>query len=390
MKVPLPQALLTATVLLVTVAAEGAELGGFASLGLGQSTYPADNALYSEREEQSWNGSLRLLAEAGDGALHFSANLLEAAASLPPLAPLALMEATREVGRSSLLTWEQHATPHSRATLAADVLQLQYRGSSADLILGRQPVSLATTFYFAPNDFFAPFAPQTFFRTYRPGVDGVRGDLRLAALSQLTVLAILAYAPEPDSPNGWRREPEWSRTSLVARYNREWRGFGWSLLAGTISDRSVCGGGMQGELFDWLGVRSEAHYAAAEREVDDEGVRLALGIEHRHANNFDWRLEYFYNGYREPGAIGFGDRHYAALGAGYEFTPLLNGSLVALADLGDGSQLFSANLLYSLTDEAELALTGSVPLGKRPEGLEPGSEFGRQPRQLLVEYRVFY
>lgn len=363
------------------------ELGGFASLGGGQATYPTDNNLYTNREDFPWFSSFRLLVETGEGGLHFTGNLLEAAGSKAPLASALSELLPKEVERSSALTWEQHDSSASRSALAADVLTIQYRGSSVDVTLGRQPISLATTFYFAPNDLFAPFAAQSFFRTYRPGVDALRADLRLAPLSQLTMLAVLAYTPEPNSANGWSRGPEWSRTALLAGYNLEWRGFGWSLLGGTVGERTLMGGGLQGDLFDWLGVRAEGHYAVEDKSGAGEGGRFTLGIEHRYENNFDWRLEYYYQGY-EVGTANYSDRHYTALGLGYQFTPLLSGGLVGLADLNDGSQLFSVNLLYSLSDEAELALTGSIPLGRKPTGIDPGSEFGRQPRQLLLEYRV--
>lgn len=384
MKLPFLTLPLLAAAVLPT-GAWGVELGGFASLGGGQATYPRDSDLYTSREDWPWFASFRLLAEVGDGPLHLTANILESAAALPPMASSLTEQMGKEVERSSALTWEQHDSSASRAALGADVMNLQYRGTALDVNLGRQPVSLATTFYFVPNDLFAPFAAHSFFRTYRPGVDGLRADLRLAPLSQLTVLAVLAYAPDSDSANGWSRGPEWSRTALLAGYNREWRGFGWSLLGGTFSDRTLVGGGLQGELFDWLGVRAEGHYALEERSGAGEGGRFAVGIEHRHADNFDWQLEYYYNGYCN-GAATYQDRYYAALGMGYQFTPLLTGGLVALADLSDGSQLLSANLLYSLSDEAELALTVVLPRGRQPAGAGPG--FGSQPRQLLLEYRI--
>jgi hypothetical protein len=370
--------------------ATAAEIGGFAELTGGPATYPADNTLYTSRERELLAGSLRLLAEAGGGELHFSANLLEAAGSVAPLAAGPAGQLPPEVERSALLTWEQHDSAHSRAALSADVLQLQYRGGAVDLVLGRQPVSLATTFYFVPNDFFAPFAAQTFFRTYKPGVDALRADLRLAPLSQLTLLGVLAYERDADSANGWRRGPDWSRSALLARYTREWRGWGWTLLGGTVRDRTVAGGALQGDLFNWLGVRLEGHYGRAELSGAADGGGLSLGVEHRYPGNFNWRLEYFYNGYpAELPATNTG-HNYGALGLGWELTPLLTGGLVALAALDDDSQLLAGNLLYSLSDESELALTAILPLGARPDGVEPGTEFGRQPRQLLLEYRVYF
>lgn len=366
------------------------ELNGFADLAVGQATYPAESALYTSRDQQPWAASGRLLAEDGGGGVHFSANLLETIGSKPPLTEAPAAEIPKEVERSALLTWEQHDSTQSRAALSADLLQLQYRSDAVDLTLGRQPVSLATTFYFVPNDFFAPFAAETFFRTYKPGVDAFRADLRLASLSQLTLLGVLAYDADPGSANGWRRSPNWSRTALLARYTREWAGYGWTLLGGTVRDRTVAGGALQGEFFDWLGFRIEGHYGRAEVEEAANGGGLTVGLEHRYANNFNWRLEYFYNGYAGHTVGGYGEHNYAALGAGWEFTPLLTGGVVILAALDDGSQLLAGNLLYSLSDESELALTATLSRGTRPAGLEPGSEFGRQPRQLLLEYRIYF
>lgn len=362
-------------------------LEGFASVGVGQAGYPEEPVLYTGRESFPWSGTIRLLAEAGAGELHFAANILESLAALPPLAMVGAGHPAQEVARSCALTWEQYGSTNSRVALAADLLELQYRGGAVDLTLGRQPISLATTFYFSPNDLFAPFTAATFFRTYRPGVDALRADFRLAALAQMTLLAVLDYAPEFASSNGWSRRPVWSRTSLLARYNWESGGLGWSLLGGAVRDRTLLGGSFQGELFDWLGVRAEGHYALAEKAGVSEGGRITLGIEHRYAENFDWRLEYHYNGYSSDQVAAYHDRHYGALGMGYQFTPLLTGGLVALVDMNEGSWLYSANFLYSLSDETELSLTGTIPMGGKSTGLA-SCDIGCQPRQLLLEYRI--
>ncbi len=157
--------LLIALPLLVAPHARALELTGFADLAVGQATYPGANSLYDSRDQQPVAGAFRALLESGDNAWHFSANLLESVATLPPLAGDLARQLPKDTERSALLTWEQHDSTASRAALAADILQLQYRGNRMDLTVGRQPISLATTFYFVPNDFFAPFAAQTFFRT---------------------------------------------------------------------------------------------------------------------------------------------------------------------------------------------------------------------------------
>ena len=64
-----------------------------------------------------------------------------------------------------------------------DRLNIEYSFKKLDLIVGRQPINLATTFYFTPNDFFAPFAAQTFYRVYKPGVDALRANVQIGELS---------------------------------------------------------------------------------------------------------------------------------------------------------------------------------------------------------------
>ena len=46
--------------------------------------------------------------------------------------------------------------------------------ANADLIVGRQPVSWATTLFLTPADPFSPFDPADPFREYRGGVDAAR------------------------------------------------------------------------------------------------------------------------------------------------------------------------------------------------------------------------
>jgi hypothetical protein len=360
-------------------------------------TYPGAHSLYETRDDQPWSGDLRLLFEAGgDGALHLSGNLLQGSRAKPPLAPAFRTPAPLDVERSSLLTWEQHDSANSRAELLVDDLYLQYRTRRLDVAVGRQPVNLATTFYFVPNDFFAPFAPQTFFRNYKPGVDGLRADFRLAELSQLTLLGVLAYDRDGAAANGWSRGPDWSATALLLRVSRESAGFQWVLLAGTVEDRTVAGGSLQGELFRGVGLRAEGHYGVPETTDGAAGsVKLAVGLEKLYANNFSWRLEYFRNG-GGPAAVdplaptAWRNRDYGALGLGYEFTPLLTGSFLLLTALNDASRLWSANLLYSLSNESEVSLLGALPSGARPGPTDAGSEFGRQPRLVLLEYRYYF
>ncbi|MEN8135567.1 MAG: hypothetical protein ABFS18_08545 [Thermodesulfobacteriota bacterium] len=373
------------------------DVSGFVGAGAGQLTYPAASNLYDVRDDQAWSGDLRLLVEADyKDDLRLSGNILQSSRAKAPFTTAVSAFIPLDVERSSLLTWEQHDSRRSRSELLVDDLYLQYQTTRLDFAVGRQPVNLATTFYFVPNDFFAPFAPQTFFRTYKPGVDGLRADFRLAELSQLTMLGVLAYDRDGSAANGWSRKPDCSETSLLIRASREMVGFEWVVLVGTVDDNTISGGSLQGELFNLIGLRAEGHYSAPETAGGHSHFKLAVGLEKLYANNFSWRLEYFQNSTGGLGNVSGlpiatdQNRDYGALGLGYELTPLLNGSLLTLIGFDDDSGVLSANLLYSLSDESEMSVICSVPFGDRPGPSSAGSEFGSQPRMVLLEYRHYF
>lgn len=373
------------------------ELRGFLGVGAGYVNYPSFNTIFREGEDLPWAADLRILLDSDHGEdIHLTANILQSTYSKPPFEPAIAGLIPVDVERSSFLTWEQHDTASSRSEMVIDVLQLQYRTGKIDYTVGRQPVNLATTFYFAPNDFFAPFAPQTFFRTYKPGVDGLRGDILLAELSQLTMLAVFSYDTEPASPDTWQNGPDWHRTSFLGRVTVEQAGFEWAFLGGTVNDYTIAGGSLQGDIFGQIVLRGEGHYGDPETSSGESFFKLAVGIEKLYANNFNWRLEYFQNSSGGSGvggslvAAAYQDRDYAALGLGYEINPLLTAGFIVLANINDDSQLVSANLLYSLSDESELSLVISLPLGEEPSVTGPGTELGRQPVMALLECRAYF
>jgi hypothetical protein len=374
------------------------ELRGFMELGAGYVKYPESSSIFIDGEDFPWKADFRLLADSDQGqALHITANVLQSTYSRLPLEPALAALVPFDIRRSSVLTWVQHDTANSHSEMVVDVLQFQYRTSKVDYTVGRQPINLATTFYFAPNDFFAPFAPQTFFRAYKPGVDALRGDLRLAELSQLTLLAVLSYETEETAPNKWEKKPDWQNTSYLGRGTAELAGFEWGVLGGTVNDYTIIGGSLQGDILGQIVLRAEGHYGDPETSSEESFYKLSVGIEKLYANNFNWRLEYFQNSNGGPGAganlvaVAYQGRDYGALGLGFEFTPLLTGGFVALANINDNSQLFSANFLYSLSNESELSLLLSAPSGSEPSSpVDPGSEFGNQPATVLLEFRAYF
>lgn len=376
-------------------------LRGFTSLGAAYARNPKGSALYDGREDLLWDVDQRLLVTTKYREnSRFDLNVLQnLRARVNPV--LGVGQAGAE--RSGLLSWQQHESGNSEASVSVDSAAFHYAKGNIEWSIGRQPVNLATTMYFSPNDFFAPFAAHTFFRTYKPGVDSGRAEVRLGNLAQLSVIGVLGYSPESTADTDWRNRPDWSRNSLLARLavNRnEWE---WGVLGGTVREHRITGGSLQGELFAWLGVRAEAHYAAPEQDGGTGGTEVSVGLEHRFANSLELRLEQFHHGqgYSSTEALGqafasgtlrrgYTGRDYTALGASYEFSPLLTGQALILANWSDHSQLLSINGVYSLSDEAELAITFSLPRGDHTENSYVTSEFGLAPTTLACAFRIYY
>jgi len=306
-----------------------------------------------------------------------------------------------DVERSTALEWS--FSDDDYVHLAIDRLNVRWSHNRLDLIVGRQPINLATTFYFTPNDFFAPFSAQVFYRMYKPGVDAVRAEVRLGNLSQLSLISVLGYKYDLDSETGWSDDPDSDRTSYVGRVSTTFRNFEWALLGGVVREADVIGGSLQGEMFQWLGVRAEGHVSDPDDSQRNSYSELSFGIEHRWKNSLDLRLEQFYHG-KGAGSVSdynttptaaqsesiYLGRSYTALGIGYEFTPLVNAKMLAIANLTDHSYLLSFNAIYSLSDEAELAVNLGVPIGKKPEGDEIKSEFGLYPYSVNIEVRCYF
>ncbi len=365
---------------------------------------PGDEVFFPEDMEFSGGGILRLLvlADYRDRvSLDFNGFQFYAKTVAPGAGSEAVLPGGAE--RSSAFEWNQSDDPDVQARLGIDRLSLRFLTDRADFILGRQPINLATVFYFTPNDFFAPFSPNAFFRLYKPGVDAARLEARLGALSQFSLISVFGYEPDLSSPDGWSREPEVARSSLLGRFSATGLGFEWGVLGGSVRGESLAGGSLQGELGGWLGIRAEGHYAWGGANLSEETGKIALDLEHRFENGLTVRLEQFYHsqGYRSNDELNrlivgprlpglFLARHYTALGWDYEFGPLLSAQMLSVINWIDPSFLFSLNAIYSLADEADLVLGITVPAGKRSSSPRLESEFGALPATAFLEARYFF
>ena len=359
---------------------------------------PNAPVFYNKRSVSGLAGSGRLMIDAGiSDAVSIEMHAVQNYVPLTLQHGGSNLLTLQGVERSDLLDW---SFDRRAAHLLIDRMNLQYSSSRVNIKAGRQPVNLATTFYFTPNDFFAPFAAQTFFRSYKPGVDALRADVQLADISQLSLISVLGYQIDSGGDNGWSNRVDAARNSYLARLSALFGDFELAILAGSVKKDRVIGGDLQGELFEWLGIRAEGHVNFPDQAGLKQRVEFALGLEHRWESTFSLRAEQFYHGGGAASSAAYAvtlatqstylARNYSALGASYEFTPLLSGDLTVIHNWMDHSALVAAYLLYSLSDESELAISGAVARGVRPVGARINSEFGLYPNSLSAEIRSYF
>ncbi|MDH5485771.1 MAG: hypothetical protein OEY43_11110 [Gammaproteobacteria bacterium] len=298
-----------------------------------------------------------------------------------------------DVERSSLLEWSLSDASYSH--LAFDRLNIKTSWDNIDLTLGRQSINLATTFYFTPNDLFAPFAAQNFYRVYKPGVDALRVELNLGDFSQLELISVLGFERDTTTDTGWSNSPEASRGAHLVRLSTVIADQAWSFIIAGMDTQSLMGISFQGEMLDWLGIRMEGH--VADRDDQSRVKEISMGLEHRWENSMDLRLEYFYHGAGGDRVINYGlydsyylARRYLAVGLSYQLSPLMTIDFLWNQNLVDYSDLYAFHALYSLADESELAINLSLPRGEKNDDTVIMTEFGSYPATISLELRHYF
>ena len=381
---------------------KGAEIRGFLRFGLTHNENPDYPPLYGDSASSNGLAIARLLGNGWIGErLGFELNAYQSYLNTGSAGSSTV--SSTDVERSSAFEWTVKDERDEQALFAIDRLNVRLTDERFDLTLGRQAINLATTFYFTPNDFFAPFSAATFYRVYKPGLDAARLEVRLGDLSQLSFYHVLGYKADGSEPSGWSGSIADDRASSLARLSLNMAGFEWAVLGGRVLKKSVIGASMQGELFGLLGVRAEGHHADPERGGRKAYDEFTLGVERSFENSLDLRLEWYYHG---SGAAAVSDymltplpgeaaetylgRQYLAFNVGYEFSPLLSVQLLPIANLTDSSYLLSLYTLYSLSDESELSVSFSMPFGRQPDASGVKSEFGLYPASLSLEARFYF
>lgn len=281
-----------------------------------------------------------------------------------------------------------------------DRLSLRFDlGENADLVIGRQPVSWATTLFLTPSDPFSPFDPADPFREYRAGVDAARLRYYRGAFTQLEIVA---------RPARVGLDGDLTMT-LLGRATSNYAGLDLGVWAGIVHDTFGASASVSGSVGLWA-LRAEA----AVRDLDDRMVvRGTVGLDRTFAiarRDLYVVIEYQRDGLGASSADGLIEaassraftqgemqvlgRDVGALQLSYQLHPLLSGGALLLGSLRDGSMLLGPSLSYSISQSVGFRLGAFTGVGE-DAGLEGGlprlrSEYGSVPRFLYSSMNFFF
>jgi hypothetical protein len=292
-----------------------------------------------------------------------------------------------------------------------DRLLVRYQGENADVTLGRQTVSWATTLYLSPADPFLPFDPSDPFREYRIGVDALRVRVFPAPLSQLDGVVRLAEVNTSVTLPG--TEPVTDTTVTAVARGRvalgRWELSGW---AGVVHEEAsvsaaatvtVAGAAVRGE-------------GVLRRSESETVLRFTVGVDRSFTvarRNLYLAAEYQYDGW------GYGDtdrlllvatsapalrsemqvlgRHELVALATFEIHPLVSTDLLGIVNVVDPSSLIVPSITYSAREEATVRAGFFIGVGAEegdlvlPSGIPaPGSEYGAVPLTGYASLTVFF
>ena len=280
-----------------------------------------------------------------------------------------------------------------------DRLSLQLDlGESADLVVGRQPISWATTLVMTPADPFSPFDPSDPFREYRVGVDAARLRYYRGAFTQVEAVV--------------RPAKFGSRETLTALARVSTNKSGWDVgaWAGSLHDAFAAGVSASGGVGLWA-----LRFEGMVRDRDDGAVlRSSVGIDRNAAlwgkdlyvvleyqrdglgaSDPDGFLRLLFSDELQQGEVQTLGRHTAAGQLSYQIHPLMSVDLLTLVSLGDGSVLVGPGLAYSVTHSAAVRLGAYASIGD-DASMGPGgfpvirSAYGATPEILFASLNLFF
>lgn len=398
------------------------------------STIPYDNALFESvglmPSEPVAQGILdgRIKASVSHGAVRFLAHHSLTATSGGPVFATGQTGLGVQSPQFVDLTWDgiDDAEDPNPMTLTGrvDRLSISVDAGPVTMKAGRQPITLGHGLTFTPLDLVNPFFPTTVDQEYKPGVDALTADLFVGTATQFSVMTAYAH-PEPV-----KDADDWVVDGMVhAVYAQHTLGGAdVGVLVGSVQGDGVMGGTVATAIGP-VAVHADATYTRPEGDREDPFVRAVVGALWAATGDLTVSGEAYHQslGASDPqryltqlsgerygrGELWLAGQTYASASLGYQFTPLILGTVAVIGNALDGSALVAPNAVVSVSDEVQLVMGGFIGRGDRPavvdlaDLLDPEtglpltgdalnasvgvrSEFGLYPSSVYVQMKAYF
>ncbi len=324
-------------------------------------------------------------------ALH-SDTLAVSTGTLSPLFPAT--GAISDARRWFDLTHEISNDGKTASFVRLDRASVAYTGDKTVLRFGRQAISWGSGLLFTPMDIFNPFDPTAVDKEYKTGDDMLYGQYLQDNGNDLQAVVVV------------RRDPisgdvEQDQSSLAIKYHGFRGSVEYDLLLAEHYSERVLGLGLSTDLAGavWRGdlVWSDTPSGSEFSAVAGASYSGVLA-----GHNWTGFLEYFYNGFGQPGGeyaasdlagnpellqrLARGElfnlgRHYLGASVTFELTPLLTLTPNLFVNLEDPSAL--AQIVLSWDCREDFLLTGALNIPLGPNGSEYGGIGLDESRQYL-------
>ena len=249
----------------------------------------------------------------------------------------------------------------------------------ADVVAGRQRIPLGTGRFWSTLDMLNPINPLQVERDEFVGVDAIRAERGIGALSKLS----LVYAPDPAKRNDrWvaQYRTHVGESDVTVTYGKYWS----DRLMGLDFATQVGDAGVRGEL-------------AYTRPLVGANYRKALlGFDYAFPNTLSFSSEIYYADRSSQDRAAQWAQNpqlalvqplggaYLGLAVGYDFTPVLKFSSYMLNNLKDDSRVFFPTVMYSGSETMNFMGGAQFFSGKR------ASEFGPASPLYFIRAQRFF
>lgn len=260
---------------------------------------------------------------------------------------------------------------------------LTYQMNQADLVIGRQPLSLGTSLFINPIDVFNPLAINSIDTEERAGVDAIRFKI---------------YPQQAVIDAGWLIGPDGAddKQAYFLRYLASLSAADISFILSRFQQRQMLGTDIQTQ-YEGTGIRASV---AAIEGNQQSFVRASLGADRVLPDDWMVAAEYHFNGIGETGfllrtelvqdqdwqvaQIRYLGRHYFSASVSKAISALTALAGASTFNTDDRSSLNSVQFTYNIRQDHYLVLGGLISQGKTK------TEFSAYGDLLYGSYRLYY